>query len=395
MNLTQRIGRNATSVRVLGASLICVFAIGTGVALAAYSQATNSVEPYDLESIMVASFTAPGPTEDAVVRGARATADVTGFDPSDPGVMRLELRSQLSADQLDGSAVFLLGGAVAGAVSACTGVTVTTFDFEDLDPEHQSSVLAAIESQLLDIQELKDLPADQLTNSAIRHQAHAMDYLQISAPVSSDATWTQDIPDGLRSLPVASNRSSPPVQQQFSGSEAAVFCELDPRIVHTTIWGARLELPSIGVALPDAWKAAAPPPEVESTATAGIAIEAKTTVTSKTTAEMDPLFIAEGASQQSLRTESERGDTIQATGVGAQEPALSDFAESASGRSKVAADVTYLGSHRFSERFTNTFYRTTKEVALFTSGALFGLAATMTLALGKTAMRAIWRAPKS
>lgn len=410
------VGRHAGPVRVVGAVVLVVVSVASGIQLVDLSRALSNTAPADVESLMIVSFSddrsASSLAQEGVgVAAARATTQVLEFDPSLQDDFALEMSAQLSGEAISAVAgtqplirpTMLVGGRLADSLTGCAdGDSVARTDFSSLLPGEQEAVLADIEDQFIRLQTLREVPTAAVTSTAIRKIANDFAFARIVPGDATDATWNQDIPDDLRARPADSGEQPQPQQQQFTGSEWAIACRIDRTIVRQEAWGPRLEIPAIGLAIPGAWQPAAGGSEAANAEDSGdstsvsIPVEIESTLSWMTSAtDLDRQNIAETTTTTTLRSETEQAERVQATGV--FDPDTDIFLDQGlveTDGSVVVSDVAYLSAGRYSLRFSTVAYRTFRDIGLFAAGALFSLAATLSIGVAKTGMRRYLRHPK-
>ncbi len=398
------VGEHATIVRIIGATSIMAVAVGSGLLLAGYSQSFANAGPAEVESVIVASVrvasaSPTGGQERLTIDALRATSNASGLDIAEDGPFELDLTVQASGEKLVAdrlTTAFVIGGTVASHIEHCGGLSVVAVDFDALEVEQQEAVLVSIEDQLVKLETLRGSRRDDQTSDAIRARAHQMRYVVLSGTAHT-ATWQQQIADRLRTVPLDSNTSPGAATQDYAGVQWDASCRIGTGLLTSPVWGRRFELPGIGLAAPIEWGTAAARQTDTVEGAAGIALETESSLAWRSSsADFDRGYSVEGKVESSFSDETVQSLSVQAIGaLTADSVALLSDGGTADRASQVTSHVTHLAPVRYSLRFTSGPFRETRELALFLSGAVFGLAATLLIALIKTFVRIrVLRAPK-
>lgn len=392
---TRFIGKYANRLRLAGAGVLGGLAIWCGVNLAFYSQVLTTAAPADVESVATAQFLNSGSgLADGYVSAVQAELSGTDFDITGEDTIRIRLVLRLSGSYSADAAPkprFILGGRLADAVENCDGVTISRRSFNDLD-EGQSAVTSSIEAQLNSLRSIREVSETEATDAAVLRRAGEMRYISLEPDTAESSSWDQSTPDELRTLPIDSPDRLPPSESDFSGVQWAVDCEANSTLIKKTEWGSRLDLPSLGIALPVSWRTNLPLAG-DQFPVPGVAVEALSTLTWRVgDLGYDAVSTTETGTSlsNSWWTETERSGSLKTT------TALTAGTLDTPWATITADDhFVYAGGDRFSIRYSTAFYRSASVLALFAAGALFSLAATMLIAVLKTLARLRWRSPKT
>ena len=391
---------SGTVIRLVGGTLGFLLAGGAAIWCVDYSGLTSNIEPGPVESIIVATVHDSGsPVDPANLGALRVETGVPDFALSAPAPLTLAMTVQASGAAAEEGLIqpfFLIGGRLVEYLSECGNVAPSLLGFEDLDVESQSAALAAVEEQMARVQSFDSFSELEVSSRAVRDLAAGMTYATVPLPLAdSAAQWDQSMPDDARTVPTESEETPRPSTQSFTGIEWSQSCTVTEGVSTAETWGSRLDLPSAGVAVPYAWgQSDAAPTEG---GIPGVPVEVESSLGwERNSVDFDLLLTAEESTTRALLSENERADSLEAKGlVNKDSPQyLMGEAQVGIGESKVVDGVYYLSPGRFSLRFATTFYSATQDMALFASGALFGLAATLLIAVVKTLVRLYIRAPK-
>lgn len=390
--------RRSMLVRVFGGIVVALSASTAAVLCVNYAGLTSNVDRAVVESIIVATFHDDDPIEGSGVAAVRVETSVPDIVLSDPSPMTLSISAKASGSAVDAGEVapsLLIGGRLVQFLDGCDNSGMSTAKtFEDLDSAGQDAALAAVEEQMARVQGFSVRPDVEISSRTVRDVAAGMTFVEVALDYFDDSEWQQGIPDAARSVTSESGESPRPATQTFTGHEWRQRCSVSADIVRSEMWGVRVDVPSVGIALPEAWGMGYEP-TAEGIAT-GIPVEAQSTLAWLRAPNLIRVSVAEEETFESGVSENQRAESLSAKGlVNADSPQyLMGQDQVGLVQSEVADDVYYLSAGRFSLQYSTAFYFATKDFALVVSGALFGLTATVLIALAKTVVRAYLRSPK-